>query len=80
MYIHNFFCNTDKQCNHRLVQGDSMTDNIYSEKSEMIIGNTTYIITTHFNKNAQETAEDKMLRLVSNRVSNEINCKNNATN
>ena len=45
----------------------------FSEKSEMTIGNTTYIVTTHFNPNARETAEDKLLRLVSNRISAQIN-------
>jgi hypothetical protein len=49
------------------------TTPILSQKSEMIIGNTTYIITTHFNPNARETAGDKLLRLVSERVSAEIN-------
>jgi hypothetical protein len=40
-----------------------------SNTTEMLIGNTKYIITTHYNENGRETAEDKLLRLVAERIS-----------
>ena len=46
---------------------------IYTQTSEMKIGNTTYIIKTHFNKNARENAEQKFLRVVNNRIAQAIN-------
>ena len=45
---------------------------ILSQKSEMVIGTTTYIVNTIFKENARETAEDKLLRVVNNRISNEL--------
>ena len=45
---------------------------IRSQKSEMKIGTTTYIVNTIFKENARETAEDKLLRVVNNRISNEL--------
>jgi hypothetical protein len=48
------------------------------QTSEMVIGNTTYIITTHFKENARETAEDKLLRIITNRISAEINGQKDA--
>ena len=45
---------------------------ILTEKTVTIIGNTTYIVTTHFKENARETAEQKLLRLVTDRVATEI--------
>jgi len=46
---------------------------IRSQTSEMQIGNSTYIIKTFFNANAKETAEDKFLRVVNNRIANALN-------
>ena len=43
-----------------------------SETTEIKIGKTTYIVTTHFNEKGRETAEDKLFRIVSNRVAAEI--------
>jgi hypothetical protein len=40
-----------------------------SNTTEMLIGNIKYIITTHYNENGRETAEDKLLRLVAERIS-----------
>jgi hypothetical protein len=57
-----------------MVKGDFiMSENnpIYSQKSEMAFGNFKFIITTHFDTNATETAEDKMVRLVTNRIAAE---------
>ncbi len=38
----------------------------------MQIGKTTYIVTTHYNKNGRETAEDKLFKLVSEHISKEL--------
>jgi len=46
---------------------------IRSQTSEMKFGNTTYVVTTTFNENARETVEQKLLQLVADRISNEIN-------
>ena len=46
---------------------------IRTQTSEMEIGNTTYIIKTHFNENARENAEQKFLRVVNNRIAYAIN-------
>jgi hypothetical protein len=43
-----------------------------SNTTEIKIGKVTYIVTTHFNKNGRETAEDKLFRIISNRVAAEI--------
>jgi len=45
---------------------------IRSRKSEMVIGTTTYIVNTIFKESAIETVEDKLLRVVNNRISNEL--------
>ena len=45
---------------------------VRSQKSEMIIGSTRYIVTTHFNEAARETAEQKLLRLVTDRIAGEM--------
>ena len=53
---------------------------IRSQTGEMLIGNNAYIVTTHFKNNASETAEDKLLSYVVERMSMEfkgetsINC------
>ena len=48
-----------------------------SQTSEMMIGNVTYIVTSRF-KEVGETAEDKLFRLVSARVSESIKSGNKA--
>ena len=45
---------------------------IRSQMSEMQIGTTTYIVNTIFNENARETAEEKLIRVVNNRISKEF--------
>jgi len=42
---------------------------IRSQTSEMKIGTTTYIVSTHYKDTTQETAEDKLLQYVTNRIS-----------
>jgi len=49
---------------------------IRSRTTEMQIGKVKYIVTAHYNENARETAEQKLLRYVSARVAEEL--KNNA--
>jgi hypothetical protein len=44
-------------------------NNNQSNTSEMIIGKNRYIVTTHFKENGRETAEDKLLRIVADRIS-----------
>jgi hypothetical protein len=48
---------------------------IRSQRSETIIGKTTYIVTTHFKEAARETAEDKMLRIITDRIAAELKGK-----
>jgi len=38
----------------------------------MEIGNTTYIVTSTYNENARETAEQKFMRLIAGRVADEL--------
>lgn len=45
------------------------TEKTLSNTSEMIIGKTRYIVTTHFKENGRETAEDKLLKFVTDRIS-----------
>ena len=45
---------------------------IRSQKSELQYDNTTYIITTTFNEKARETVEQKLLRLVTDRISGRL--------
>jgi hypothetical protein len=47
----------------------------HSQESEIVIGKTTYTVTTHYSENARETAADKLLRYVSDRISEESNGK-----
>ncbi|MCL1904364.1 MAG: transposon-encoded TnpW family protein [Oscillospiraceae bacterium] len=49
---------------------------VYSKTQEMLVGNNTYNVTIHFNENANETAEDKMLRYISSRVNAETSLDN----
>jgi len=51
---------------------------ILSNTTEMKIGKMTYIVTTHFNKNGRETAEDKLLQLVADRISAGLKIAGNA--
>ena len=39
----------------------------------MVIGKTTYIVTTSFNENARETVEQKLIRYVADRISSDVN-------
>ncbi len=41
----------------------------HSLTSEMVIGNTTYLITTSFKENIGETVEQKLVRYVADRIS-----------
>jgi hypothetical protein len=34
----------------------------------MVIGNSIYLVTTHFKSDGRETAEDKLVRLISDRA------------
>jgi len=45
---------------------------VYSRTTEMQIGKCKYIVTSHYNENGRETADDKFLRYVQNRVSDKI--------
>ena len=53
---------------------------VRSKTTETKIGNTVYIVTTHFKEDARENAEQKMLRLVSERVSAELKSPENLAN
>jgi hypothetical protein len=46
---------------------------VRSRTSEMVIGKTTYIVTTTFNEKATETVEQKFIRYVSDRISSDVN-------
>lgn len=50
---------------------------IRSRTTEIQIGKTTYIVTTTFNENARETAEQKLLRLIENRIADELKVTEN---
>jgi hypothetical protein len=50
----------------------SETNPIRSKTEVMVIGKNKYIVNTHFKENGRETAEQKLLRLVSNRISAEM--------
>ena len=50
-----------------------MNKPVLSQTSEIKIGKVTYIVNTHYKKDGRETAEDKLFRLVSNRISVELN-------
>jgi len=45
---------------------------VLSKTSNIVIGETTYIVTCTFNENARETAGQKFLKLVTERVADEI--------
>jgi len=46
---------------------------VRSQTSVMIIGKTTYTVTTTFNENARETVEQKLVRYIADRISRDIN-------
>jgi hypothetical protein len=45
---------------------------VRSQRTEMIIGRNKYIVTAHFKNDGRETGKQKLLRLVSDRVSEEL--------
>ena len=45
---------------------------VRSRTAEMQIGNTTYIVTATYNESAHETAEQKFLRIIADRVADEL--------
>jgi len=51
---------------------------IRSKTKEVIIGKNRYIVTTHFKENGRETAEQKLLRYVSARISRDMKTPKNA--
>ena len=70
--------------NINIVQGDLFMfendkQNI-SQKTKMEIGGITYIVNTHFKENGRETAEQKLLRYVTNRISAEMKSDKNPEN
>lgn len=44
-----------------------------SRTSEMVIGKTTYIVTTSFTESATETVEQKLIRYVADHISSDVN-------
>ena len=47
------------------------TNNNLSKTSEIKIGNVTYIVTSHYKEDGNETAEDKLFRFVSDCIAAE---------
>jgi len=47
-----------------------------SRTSEMTIGGTTYIVTTHYDENACETIGQMLVRYVADRISRDVNNSN----
>lgn len=45
---------------------------VRSKKSEVVIGKTNYIVTCTFNDKSRETADQKFLKLVTERVAKEL--------
>jgi len=45
---------------------------VRSRTTEMEIGRCTYIVTTHYNSEGRETAEDKLFKIVSDRIAEEL--------
>ena len=45
---------------------------VRSRTSEMTIGRTTYIVTTHYNENACETIGQMLVRYVAGRISSDV--------
>jgi hypothetical protein len=59
---------------------DTENKPILSKTSEMKIGKVTYIVTARYKESGRETAEQKLLRYVSARVSDELKSTKNAVN
>jgi len=53
---------------------------VRSRTTEMKIGKMTYIVTAHYKENARETAEQKLLRYVSERVAEAMQDRETAAN
>jgi len=51
---------------------------VLSKTTEMKIGKVNYIVTTHYNKNGCETAEQKLLRLITDRIAEDAKKPQNA--
>jgi hypothetical protein len=51
---------------------------IRSRTTEMIINKVKYIVTTQFNENGTETIDDKLFRIVTNRIAEEMKKPGNA--
>ena len=49
---------------------------VRSRTSEMIIGKTTYIVTTTFSEKAHETVGEMLIRYVTDRISSDVNNSN----
>ena len=45
---------------------------VRSKTTEMVIGKCKYIVTAHYNETGHETAEDKLFRIVADRISSEM--------
>ena len=57
---------------YELERGNVKKEPMRSRTGKTFIGNTTYVVTTHFKETASETAEDKLLTYVINRMSMEM--------
>ena len=51
---------------------------VRSRTTEMVIGKVKYIVTSHYNENGRETAEDKLFRIVTDRIAAELKTSKNA--
>ncbi|GHV47737.1 hypothetical protein FACS189499_05760 [Clostridia bacterium] len=55
---------------------DNQNKQILSQTEEIVIGKNKYIVTTHYKADGRETAEQKLLRYVIERISAEIKGNN----
>ncbi len=53
---------------------------VLSKTSEMRIGKVNYIVTAHYKEDGRETAEQKLMRYLSARISEELKSPENAVN
>jgi len=51
---------------------------VLSKTTEMKIGKINYIVTAHYNPNGCETAEQKLIRLIANRITEDAKKSRNA--
>ncbi len=51
---------------------------VLSQTSEMRIGKVNYIVTAHYKEDGRETAEQKLMRYLASRVSDELKIPENA--